>query len=597
MATLEELKETLRSNIRLDTTSSKKTLSDSQYRAGFNVLVQGSTNYQSFIVPQLSQLLAPLLDSRVEISALEIGPGPKSVLGRLPYHQRRKIRKYTAFEPNSLFATELEAWLLPDDQAKSVLPCLETPVCIHRVPFAMHDNTGSVNDNHMHDGGKPYDLILLCHSMYAMRSKRSVVEQALEMLRKQGGEMVVVFHRDGALHLDGLVCHQSASFPTGVVRVADDDKVLDDFASFIAGFTMRDEEVRKSLHTEWRKACRTLGRHEEAHPKHLSFSSPDILVAFNRHATELSQLTAQVPAIQSDRSIKNREARLQRPASIYRPVDIQHIQLCVQWAIKHKVGLTVIAGGHSGHCVRNNVVSIDMSAFDQAYVLTTEEKPKTTELDCRALVVVEAGCTTGDVIGKAMAAGVTVPLGSRPSVGAGLWLQGGIGHLARLHGLACDAIIGAVVVSVESGEVLCVGYVPSQHRPAVSVCPENEDDMLWAMKGAGTNFGIVVSVTFKAYAAPTYVVRNWVVSLSGDLEAQAKLSRFCCGIRLLQYTLHMSLNTHGCNGSCLARFKSCIYRHLLARYQHSAVFHRPDSPMLLFTIAISIIQWQLPLQL
>ena len=97
-----------------------------------------------------------------------------------------------------------------------------------------------------------------------------------------------------------------------------------------------------------------------------------------------------------------------------------------------------------------------------------------------------------------MAAGLIVPLGSRPSVGAGLWLQGGIGHLARRHRLACDAIIGAVVVSVASGEVLCVGRVPSQHQPAGAVHPDNEDDILWAIKGAGTNFGIVISAALQA---------------------------------------------------------------------------------------------------
>lgn len=125
-----------------------------------------------------------------------------------------------------------------------------------------------------------------------------------------------------------------------------------------------------------------------------------------------------------------------------------------------------------------------------------------------------------------MAAGLTVPLGARPSVGAGLWLQGGIGHLARLHGLACDPIVGAVIVSVESSQILCIGYVPSQHCPAGAVRVENEPDLLWAIKGAGTNFGIVVSVTFKSYAAPTYLTRNWVVPLSDNLEARLRLSQF-----------------------------------------------------------------------
>ncbi|NKB16270.1 MAG: hypothetical protein HC774_04350 [Sphingomonadales bacterium] len=46
------------------------------------------------------------------------------------------------------------------------------------------------------------------------------------------------------------------------------------------------------------------------------------------------------------------------------------------------------------------------------------------------------------------------------------------------------------------------------------------------MKGAGTNFGIVVSITFKAYAAPTYLTRKWVVSLSDKVEARLRLSDF-----------------------------------------------------------------------
>lgn len=46
------------------------------------------------------------------------------------------------------------------------------------------------------------------------------------------------------------------------------------------------------------------------------------------------------------------------------------------------------------------------------------------------------------------------------------------------------------------------------------------------MKGAGTNFGIAVSVTFKSYAAPTYLTRNWNIPLSGNHEARLKLSDF-----------------------------------------------------------------------
>ena len=113
MATLDSLKWALRHKATAMGSSPKPPLSDTQYSTGFNILVRDSERiaYQDFIIPQLSQLLTPLFDSRAHISVLEIGPGPKSVLGYLPRRLRRKIRRYVAFEPNSLFATRVEDWL------------------------------------------------------------------------------------------------------------------------------------------------------------------------------------------------------------------------------------------------------------------------------------------------------------------------------------------------------------------------------------------------------------------------------------------------------------------------------------------------------
>ena len=529
MATLDSLKQALRQKAEATATSPKQPLSDTQYSAGFDILVRGSgwMAYQDFIIPQLTELLDPLFISRIHVSALEVGPGPKSPLGYLPGRLRQKVKKYTAFEPNGLFATRLEDWLCSTAETESPLPCLENRPNIHRIPFVLQDNIGSGTSTTTRDHDEKYDIILFCHSMYGMKPKHRFIERALDMLveRPQGG-LVAVFHRDGALHLDGLVCHRTASFPTGVVSVANDDEVLDCFAPFVAGFTMQDADVDEAIRVDWRKVCRALGRREEAHPHHLLFSAPEVMAAFTQHATTLPELTAQVPLAKGEKTVKNREARLHRPASIIRPTEVRHVQQCVRWALKHGVGLAVVGGGHSGHCLWPNVVSVDMGAFDQIHILTAAEDGGDSVSGSGSLVVAEAGCKTGDIVRKTMAAGVTVPLGARPSVGAGLWLQGGIGHLARLHGLACDAIVGAVVVSVDSSQVLCVGCVPSQHRPAGAVRPENESDLLWAMKGAGTNFGIVVSVTFKSYPAPTYLTRNWVVPLSDNLEARLRLSDF-----------------------------------------------------------------------
>lgn len=531
MATLDCLKRALRQKVTTMTSSPTQPLSDSQYCDGFDILKgsSGQTIYQDFIIPQLCQLLAPLFDSRVHVSVLEIGPGSESLLGYLPEHLRRKIRKYAAFEPNPLLAAMLEESLCFTSKTKSPLPCLEGPPSIHKSPFVLEDDVGSNIDKS--DVDKKYDIVLFCHSMYGMKPKHKFIRRALNMLveRPQGG-IVVIFHRDGVLHLDGLVCSRTASFPTGVVRVADDDETLDQFAGFIAGFVTQNVHVDKAIRIEWRKICRALCRREVAHPNHLLFSSPNVMVAFTQNATALTELTALVPLAARDKTVKNREARLHSTAATVRPTEIRQVQECVKWALKHEFGLTVVGGGHSGHCLWPNVVSVDMSAFDQLHILPSakdeEDSDSGSDPDLGPLVVVEAGCKTGDIIRKTMAAGLTVPLGARPSVGAGSWLQGGIGHLARLHGLACDAIVGAVVVSVDSSQVLCIGHVPSRYQPPGAVRPRNEPDLLWAIQGAGTNFGIVVSVTFKAYTAPTYRTQNSVVPLSDGSDARLRVSQF-----------------------------------------------------------------------
>ncbi|KAI4144215.1 MAG: hypothetical protein LQ341_002698 [Variospora aurantia] len=65
---------------------------------------------------------------------------------------------------------------------------------------------------------------------------------------------------------------------------------------------------------------------KEAHPDHLLFSSPNVMAAFTQHATMLPELTAQVPLLKGDKTVKNREARLHRPASIIRPTEVRHVQ-------------------------------------------------------------------------------------------------------------------------------------------------------------------------------------------------------------------------------------------------------------------------------
>lgn len=127
--------------------------------------------------------------------------------------------------------------------------------------------------------------------MYGMKPKRRFIEHALKLLDEHSEDgIVVVFHRDGDLNFDGLVCHHTASFPTGIVRIATNDETLDRFTSFIAGFTIQDVKMDEVIRGEWRKLCHVLGRREEAYPDHLLFSSPDISVANNINNTYIGNM-------------------------------------------------------------------------------------------------------------------------------------------------------------------------------------------------------------------------------------------------------------------------------------------------------------------
>ncbi|KAI1308512.1 phosphoribosyl transferase domain protein [Xylaria venustula] len=518
MATLESLKAALRQKA---AESVVQGLSDIQYSIGFEILKQGSSAYEDFITPQLSRILAPLIESRGQISVLEIGPGPKSVLGDLPSHIRRKITEYVAYEPNNIYSWKLKEWV--ESHPNPPLPCLNSKPKISRI--------SPILDNYNNDK-KKHDVILFCHSMYGMKPHHKYITKALSMLRQQSeGSMIVVFHRKGGLDLTGLVCHQTVSFSAGVARVADDDKVLDHFASLIAGISLQDEPEAEEVRMKWRKVCRRLAHceEEEDSEEYLLFGAPEVMMVFTRHATALAELTAHAPLLEGELMIKTPKNGRHCPTAVIRPTEIQHIQHCVRWALKHKVGLTVIGGGHNAHCVQPSVVSIDMRTFNKVRIIESEKDEQDGASDSTSLILVEAGCNTGNIIQETIAVGLTVPLGSRPSVGAGSWLQGGIGHLARQHGLTCDAIVGAVLVSVDSGRVILAGQVPSQHQPAGAVRLEKEADeaeLLWAMKGAGTNFGIVVSVVFKTYADPKYLVRHWDFSQRDGCDVKQKLKEF-----------------------------------------------------------------------
>jgi FAD/FMN-containing dehydrogenase len=98
----------------------------------------------------------------------------------------------------------------------------------------------------------------------------------------------------------------------------------------------------------------------------------------------------------------------------------------------------------------------------------------------------EGGATWGDLDRETQLYGLAVPGGVVSTTGiAGLTLHGGVGHLRRKHGLSVDSLLSVDIVTADG--VL---------RRASAT--ENED-LFWAVRGAGSNFGVVTSFEFQAY--------------------------------------------------------------------------------------------------
>lgn len=167
-----------------------------------------------------------------------------------------------------------------------------------------------------------------------------------------------------------------------------------------------------------------------------------------------------------------------RPAAIVQCRSVEDVVATVDVARESGVELAVRGGAHSvpGFGTTDGGIVCDLRAMSGV------------EVDPYAMTArVGGGATWHEVDAATHGYGLATTGGIISTTGVGgLTLGGGIGHLARRHGLSCDNLIGAEVVTA-AGEVLHA----SEHENA---------DLFWALRGGSGNFGVVTAFDFRLHA-------------------------------------------------------------------------------------------------
>ncbi len=166
-----------------------------------------------------------------------------------------------------------------------------------------------------------------------------------------------------------------------------------------------------------------------------------------------------------------------RPLLIARCADVADVISAVRFARENELLTAIRGGGHNGPGLGScdDGLVIDLSLMKGVRV---DPQNRT--------VRAEAGCTQGDVDHATHAFSLAVPAGVVSTTGiAGLTLGGGHGYLSRKYGLTIDNLLEADVVLADGRLVTASA---TQH-----------EDLFWALRGGGGNFGVVTSFLYQAH--------------------------------------------------------------------------------------------------
>jgi FAD/FMN-containing dehydrogenase len=170
-----------------------------------------------------------------------------------------------------------------------------------------------------------------------------------------------------------------------------------------------------------------------------------------------------------------------KPLLIARCHDVADVIAAVQFARNENLLTAIRGGGHNGP---------GLGSCDDGLVIDLSPMHGVRVDPASRTVRAEAGCTQGALEHAAHAFGLAVPAGIVSTTGiAGLTLGGGHGYLSRKYGLTIDNLLEADVVLADGTFVTAS---PTQHQ-----------DLFWALRGGGGNFGIVTSFLYQAHPVST----------------------------------------------------------------------------------------------
>ncbi len=188
------------------------------------------------------------------------------------------------------------------------------------------------------------------------------------------------------------------------------------------------------------------------------------------------------------------------PALIVRCVGVADIINAVSFARRYRLPVAVRGGGYdpAGHGTCEGGLVIDLSAM------------KGIRVDATARVArAEPGLNWAEFDHETQAFGLATTGGPVSGIGiAGLTLSGGTGWLMRRHGLACDNLLSADIVTADGNRL--------------TASETQNPDLFWAIRGGGGNFGIVSSFQFRLHPVRE-VLGGIVLYPAASAEAAAKV--------------------------------------------------------------------------